>query len=144
MRMSERRVSVNTHFVLVFVVVISAVAFAAELNIGKVEIIRGELTQINIEDAPYGGSYGSIKLRLGFAEWYPESVWMIQEDSDVDDFSYTGSAYTVPASLNLTNNCRSSIYYNSTKGYAYKSSVKANGAFCILADPGTYKLVAEY
>ena len=134
----------NKAKILMFILMISSVAFAAELSIGKVEVIKGELTQINVEDAPYGGSYGTIKLRLGFAEWYPESVWMIPENSETDDFSYTGTTYTVPSSLNLTNNCRSSIYHNSTLGYAFKSSVKANGTFCILADPGTYKFVAEY
>ncbi len=130
--------------VLVFLILISAAAFAAELSIGKIEVIRGELTQINIEDAPYGGAYGTIKLRLGFAEWHPDAVWMLPENTDKDDFSYTGTTYTVPTSLNMTNNCRSSIYYNSTIGYAFKSSVKGNGTFCILADPGTYKFIAEY
>ena|SRR3989338_6763436 len=129
---------------LALFLLVTAAAFAAELNIGKVEVIKGELTQINIENTPYGGSYGTIKLRLGFAEWYPDAVWIIPENSDIDDFSYTGTTYTVPSSLNLTNNCRSSIYYNSSTGHAFKSSVKENGTFCILADPGTYKLVVEY
>ena len=129
---------------IIFVIVISSVALAAELTVGKVEVIKGELTKINVENAPYGGAYGTIKLRLGFAEWHPEAVWIIPENSDTNYFSYTGSSYTVPSSLNLTNNCRSSIYYNSTLGYAFKSSVKENGTFCILADPGTYKFIAEY
>ncbi|MBI4162811.1 MAG: hypothetical protein HY513_03945 [Candidatus Aenigmarchaeota archaeon] len=134
----------NFKATVLFVMLVSAAAFAAELNMGKVEVIKGELAQINIENAPYGGAYGTIKLRIGFAEWYPDAVWMIPENSNKGDFSYTGTAYSVPSALNLTNNCRSSIYYNSTLGYAFKSSVKENGTFCILADPGDYKFIAEY
>ena len=126
------------------VLLLPAAVFAAELSISSIEIVKGELQQINIQDAPYGGAYGFVKLRLGFLEWYPDSLWMLPESSSVENFKYTGTSYTVPASLNMSNNCRTSIYYNSSLGYAFKTSVKESGVFCILADPGKYKFIAEY
>lgn len=131
-------------YIILIILLLPAAVFAAELSISSIEIVKGELQQINIQDAPYGGAYGFVKLRLGFLEWYPNALWMLPEGADSSDFQYTGSSYTVPASLNMSGNCRTSVYYNSSLGYAFKTSVKTNGTFCILADPGKYKFIAEY
>ena len=126
------------------IILASSAVMAAELSLASVEIVRGQMQQISVENAPYGGVYGSIKLKLGFLEWYTETLWMLPEGSAAENFDYTGSSYTVPSSMNMTNNCRTSVYYNSSIGYAFKTSVKANGTFCMLADPGKYAFIAEY
>ena len=128
----------------VVIILASSVVMAAELSLTSVEIVKGQMQQISVENAPYGGMYGAVKLKLGFLEWYPEALWMLPEESFAENFDYTGSSYTVPSSMNMTNNCRTSVYYNSSIGYAFKTSVKANGTFCMLANPGKYTFIAEY
>lgn len=125
------------------VILASFAAFATEIDLGAIEIVNSTVVNISIGSVPYGGATGTVKLRLGAFEWYPESVWIVPEGKDIGNFSYSGKTYRVPSSLNLTNNCVSSIY-KSGSATAYKASVKADGAFCVLADPGSYRIVAEY
>ncbi|MBI2579815.1 MAG: hypothetical protein HYW27_02845 [Candidatus Aenigmarchaeota archaeon] len=121
----------------------SAIAVASEVNIGSVDIVNGTLVTMDIGATPYGGINGSIRLRLGSSEWYPDSVWLMPADTSISDFNYTGRTYRLPTNMNMTNNCISSIY-ESESGYAFKATVKEQGKFCILADGGSYRIVAEY
>lgn len=131
---------------IIAAVVISITYFsvlATEVDLGVIEIKESEVIVLSVDSVPYGGVTGTVKMKLGEFEWYPDSVWILPVDEDINDFNYSGSSYRVPAEVNLTNNCISSIYnYNDKK--AYKAGVKDGGKFCLLADPGTYRLVAEY
>jgi|SRR3989344_3165207 len=128
---------------LIGILLLSAFTFASEVNVGTIDIVNGTLVTMDLGPTPYGGINGSIKIRLGSNEWYPDSVWLMPEGSNIANFNYTGRTYRLPTSLNFTNNCLSSIYEQDGK-QAFKATVKEGGKFCILADGGKYKIVAEY
>ncbi len=115
---------------------------ASEVELGIIEIVPGSLAILDIETSPYGGVNGTIRLTIGDFAWYPDVIWLVPEGFSPADFNYTGSTYRLPAELNAPNNCASSVYESDGKR-AFKSSVK-DGVFCILADPGTFTVVAEY
>ena len=118
-------------------------ALASEVEIGTLTVSNSTVMTLNITNFPYGGATGTVTLRFGAKEWSPTSIWLLPDGFETSQFSYTNYK-TVPGSLNLTNDCRTSFYVNATSGKkAYKASV-ASGSFCILADPGTYRIVAEY
>ncbi len=128
---------------LIGILLLSAFTFASEVNVGTIDIVNGTLVTMDLGPTPYGGINGTIRIRLGSNEWYPDSVWLMPEGANVADFNYTGRTYRLPTSLNFTNNCLSSIYEDDGE-QAFKASVKEGGKFCILADGGKYKIVAEY
>ncbi len=128
---------------LVAILILTSFALASEVNVGSIDIVNGTLVTMDIGATPYGGINGSIRLRLGSSEWYPDSVWLLPAGTNTGDFNYTGRTYRLPTSMNMTNNCISSIY-ESESGYAFKATVKEQGKFCILADSGSYRITAEY
>jgi hypothetical protein len=126
-----------------FLVAMSFAIIASEVNVGSINIVNGTLVTMDIGATPYGGINGSVKLRLGSSEWYPESIWLMPDGSSISEFNYTGRTYRLPTEMNFTNNCLSSIYQSGSR-QAFKATVKEQGKFCILADGGSYKIVAEY
>jgi len=130
------------YFVL-FLVLVSIVVFASADRVGSVDITAGEVITFDIDSISFGGVTGTIKMRLGGMEWYPDAVWLVPKGHTIDEFegNYTYKTYKVPSDLNMTNNCYTTIY--SSGMYAFKASVK-DGKFCILADPGEYDIIAEW
>src|SRR3989338_1068045 len=128
---------------LIGILLLSALAVASEVDVGTLEIVNGTLVSLDLGPTPYGGINGSIRLLLGSNEWYPESIWLLPEGRSISEFNYTGKTYRVPSNLSMTNNCLSSIYETSGMR-AFKTSVKEGGKFCILAEGGKYKIMAEY
>lgn len=131
-------------FLVVFAAMAVSAASAVEAPLGTVEIINGTIVTMNIGSVNYGGMSGKVTMKLGSSSWTAESIWLLPQGSNIEQFKYSGSYYSVPSSANMTNNCRSSVYFNQSAGYAFKASVEDDGSYCILADPGTYRIVAEY
>lgn len=119
--------------------------FAADMEMGKVSIVDGAFSEMNYEKSPFGGLKGSVKLKIGTYIWHPDNVWLVPEGMLSDQFRYTGDYYSLPSEMNLTNNCKSNVYYNSTLDkYAFKSDVGDDGSYCILGNSGNYNVMAEY
>lgn len=130
--------------IITTLVLASFLTYATQTELGIVDITNSTINSITLNAVGFGGISGTVKMKLGAVEWYPTDLWLIQEGVDIDNVSYTNKYYKVSSSLNMTNDCRSSKYIDSSGKTAFKVSVKPDGSFCLLADPGRYKIVAEY
>ncbi len=131
--------------VLLSILLVVSIVSGTEAPLGTVDIVNGTVVTMDIGSVNYGGVAGKVMMRLGASSWTADAVWLLPADTTIGQFKYTGSSYSVPSSANMTNNCRSSVYSNETLGKrAFKATVQSDGSYCVLADPGTYQIVAEY
>ena len=126
------------------VIMLLPLAQAMQVEMGYVDIPDGSIQNKVISGFPYGGMNGNAKLKISSAEWAPESLWLVPENFSSSQFKYV-EQMSLPSSLNLTGNCKTSLYYNATNDvYAYKSTIQSNGDYCMAAVEGRYGIVAEY
>ncbi|MBI4019300.1 MAG: hypothetical protein HY364_03505 [Candidatus Aenigmarchaeota archaeon] len=119
-------------------------AYALQLDVGSVEITPGGIVEKVISQFPYGGIKGTAKAPVGGTDLIPDSVWLLPGNYTMEQFKYI-ELLSLPSALNLTGNCKTSVYYNDTASvHAYKVSVKEDGSYCLAATEGTYRVVVEY
>ena len=119
-------------------------AYAMQLDIGSVDITPGGIAEKAIAEFPYGGMKGIAKTSVGGSELVPDSVWLVPANYTTEQFKYL-ELLSMPSALNLTGNCKTSVYYNaSAEIRAYKVTVKSDGTYCLAATEGTYRRVVEY
>jgi len=133
-------------FVLTFLAVSMFVVFAEDF--GSLDISQGGMQSVNIDSAPYGAAVGTIKFRLGNWTWYPQEIWLVPEGNP-DDYRSMSKYYQISTSagsdplLVNTNYCKTSIY-NLTGVKGFKAlQIGSDGTFCILAEPGRYRIYAK-
>lgn len=139
---------VSAVLLTVFVVLFLTMFVVFAEDFGSIDITQGGVQSINIETAPYGAAAGTIKFKLGNWTWYPQEVWLVPE-GEPDDYRSMSKYYQISASagsdplLNKTNYCKTSLY-NLTGKRAFKAlQVGSDGSFCVLADPGRYRIYAK-
>ncbi len=131
--------------VVIFTLVLASfLTYATQTELGTIDITNSTINTITLNAVGFGGIAGNVKMKLGSLEWYPTDLWLIQDGVNIDNVTYMNKYYKVSSSLNMTNDCRSSRYNDSNGRTAFKVTVKQDGSFCLLADPGRYKVVAEY
>ena len=129
---------------LIAAVLAAPMAYALQLDIGVVEISGGGISDRTISEFPYGGIKGMAKTLVGGNDLMADSVWLLRSNYTTEQFKYLESL-SMPSALNLTGNCKTSVYYNESAGKrAYKVSVKGDGSYCLAATEGTYRIVVEY
>lgn len=132
-------------FVVISTLVLASfLTYATQTELGTIDITNSTINTITLNSVGFGGISGIVKMKLGSVEWFPTDLWLIQDGADIDNVTYMNKYYKVSSSLNMTNDCRSSRYTDSQGRLAFKVSVAQDGYFCLLADPGRYKIVAEY
>ncbi|MBI4896478.1 MAG: hypothetical protein HY832_02920 [Candidatus Aenigmarchaeota archaeon] len=129
------------------VLVVSVVVFAQQQIGNEITIRNGTITTLpDIELEVYGAAVGTVRIKLGDYRWTPDELWLVPEGTSIEHYRSASQQSELPSYLNVTNNCKTSLYHNATtEKYAYKIlSLGANGSFCILASAGTYDLYAKY
>lgn len=110
-------------------------------------VIEGTITDIGVNEVltEFGMVQGAITFRLGDYKWSTNEVWLLPENTSPDQFKSTSTYLEIPENVTFST-CKTSIYYNSTHGYAFKvlSEVAEDGSFCGLAYSGTYDLLAKF
>jgi len=93
----------------------------------------------------FGMLDGAITFKLGNYTWPLNEVWLVPTNTLPEQFKSTSTYLEIPANVTFTT-CKTSIYGNSTYGFAFKSlaDILPNGTFCVLAYNGTYDIVARY
>jgi len=127
----------------VFIVLLSTCVSALNVN-----ILKGEVIDIGINEmlTDFGMVRGSIVFRLGNYSWKPEEIWLVPLGTTPEDFKATGRYLEIPEDV-AASKCKTSIYFNSSYGYAFKitsSQILENGSFCGLAYEGVYEIFAGF
>lgn len=128
---------------ILVVLALLPLAYAVQLEFGTMEITEGSIASKTVTKFPYGGVNGTINMRLAGSDVIPDSVWLLPGNYTMEQFKFVNQM-TLPSELNITKGCRTSVYYNSSIGNAYKAGVESNGDYCIVAVQGTYRIVVEY
>jgi len=110
-------------------------------------ITDGTITDIGANQflTNFGMLTGAITFKLGNQVWPTDEVWLVPANSVPEQFKSTGAYLEIPVNVTYTT-CKTSVYSNSTYGFAFKSLADflPNGTFCILAYNGTYDIMARY
>jgi hypothetical protein len=110
-------------------------------------ISEGTITDLGLNQflTNFGMLTGAITFKLGNYTWPVNEIWLVPTNTMPDQFKSNSTYLEIPANITFST-CKTSIYYNSTYGFAFKSlaAVLPNGTFCILAYNGTYDIIAKY
>jgi|YelNatPaOPRAMG01_1025707.scaffolds.fasta_scaffold18026_10 hypothetical protein len=117
-----------------------AYALSADVIEGTISQLEPQQLQVN-----FGMLTGAISFKLGDYTWPANEIWLVPVGKDPSQFKSNSTYLELPANLTYTT-CKTSVYYNSSYGFAFKSlaEILPNGTFCILAYNGTYDIVAKY
>jgi len=117
-----------------------AYALSADVIEGTISQLEPQQLQVN-----FGMLTGAISFKLGDYTWPANEIWLVPVGKDPSQFKSNSTYLELPANLTYTT-CKTSVYYNSSYGFAFKSlaEILPNGTFCILAYNGTYDIVANY
>jgi hypothetical protein len=129
-------------FVVVTTTLALPLAYALTVNLeeGKISQLEPQQLQVN-----FGMLTGAITFKLGDYTWPASEIWLVPVGTNPSQFKSNSTYLQLPANLTYTT-CKTSVYYNSSYGFAFKSlaEILPNGTFCILAYNGTYDVVAKY
>lgn len=110
-------------------------------------ITEGKITDLGANQflTNFGMVTGAITFKLEDYNWQAEEIWLVPANTLPAQFKSNNTYLEIPANITFST-CKTSIYYNSTYGFAFKSlaDILPNGTFCILAYNGTYDVVAKY
>jgi len=110
-------------------------------------ITEGTITSLGLNQflANFGMLTGAITFKLGNYTWPTNEVWLVPANTLPEQFKSNSTYLEIPTNVTFST-CKTSVYYNSTYGFAFKSltEILPNGTFCILAFNGTYDIVARY
>lgn len=110
-------------------------------------IANGTINDLGVSQflTNFGMLTGATTFKLGNYTWPASEIWLVPSSTLPDQFKSSGDYLEIPANVTFTT-CKTSIYYNSTYGFAFKSlsAILPNGTFCILAYNGTYDIVTKY
>ncbi|MEM5829755.1 MAG: hypothetical protein QW040_03685 [Candidatus Aenigmatarchaeota archaeon] len=113
----------------------------------SVSVIEGAVSQLEPQQflTNFGMLVGSIIFKLGDYTWPADEIWLVPVGTEPSQFKSSGTYLEIPENITYTT-CKTSVYYNSTYGFAFKSlaTILPNGTFCILAYNGTYDIIAKY
>jgi hypothetical protein len=117
-------------------------AYALTVNVEEGTISKLEPQQFLTN---FGMLTGAITFKLGDYIWPASEIWLVPVGTNPNQFKSNSTYLELPANLTYTT-CKTSVYFNSTYGFAFKSlaEILPNGTFCILAYNGTYDVVAKY
>ena len=117
-----------------------AYALSADVIEGTISQLEPQQLQVN-----FGMLTGAISFKLGDYTWPANEIWLVPVGKNPSQFKSNSTYLELPANLTYTT-CKTSVYYNSSYGFAFKSlaEILPNGTFCILAYNGTYDIVAKY
>lgn len=125
-------------------VVLSLVPLAYALS---TTITEGTIVDLGVKQSlsNFGMLTGAITFKLGNYTWPANEVWLVPSNTLPEQFKSNSTYLELPANVTFST-CKTSIYFNSTYGFAFKglADVLPNGTFCILAYNGTYDIVARY
>jgi hypothetical protein len=111
------------------------------------DVIEGTISQLQPQQllVNFGMLTGAITFKLGDYTWPASEIWLVPVGTNPSQFKSNSTYLELPANLTYTT-CKTSVYYNSTYGFAFKSlaEILPNGTFCVLAYNGTYDVVAKY
>jgi hypothetical protein len=129
-------------FAIVAATLALPLAYALSAN-----VIEGTISQLEPQQflVNFGMLTGAITFKLGDYTWPAKEIWLVPVGKDPSQFKSNSTYLELPANLTYTT-CKTSVYYNSSYGFAFKSlaEILPNGTFCILAYNGTYDVVAKY
>lgn len=127
-------------------ILLMAVACLPLARAFQVDVIEGTILQLQPQTitTKFGMLLGTITFKLGNYTWPVEEVWLVPVGTNPSQFKSNSTYLQLPENITYTT-CKTSIYYNSTYGFAFKSlaQILPNGTFCILAYNGTYDLVVN-
>ncbi|MEM7826106.1 MAG: hypothetical protein QW451_00540 [Candidatus Aenigmatarchaeota archaeon] len=130
-----------------FVGIIAVALLACSAQAISVNIREGEISQLEPQEifVNFGMLTGAITFRLGNYTWPAKEIWLVPIGTNPSQFKSNSTYLEIPDNITYTT-CKTSVYYNSTYGFAFKSlaEILPNGSFCILAYNGTYDLIAKY
>jgi hypothetical protein len=129
-------------FAIVAATLALPLAYALSANVIEGTISQLEPQQLQVN---FGMLTGAISFKLGGYIWPVNEIWLVPVGKDPSQFKSNSTYLELPANLTYTT-CKTSVYYNSSYGFAFKSlaEILPNGTFCILAYNGTYDVVAKY
>jgi hypothetical protein len=134
----------NKKILLVMAVTTLALPLAYALT---VNVEEGTISKLEPQQflANFGMLTGAITFKLGDYIWPASEIWLVPVGTNPNQFKSNSTYLELPANLTYTT-CKTSVYFNSTYGFAFKSlaEILPNGTFCILAYNGTYDVVAKY
>mgnify|MGYP000384757346 CR=1 FL=1 len=134
----------NKKFLLVIAVKALALPLAYALS---VNVEEGTISQLEPQQflVNFGMLTGAITFKLGNYTWPASEIWLVPVGTNPNQFKSNNTYLELPENLTYTT-CKTSVYSNSTYGFAFKSLAKIlpNGTFCILAYSGTYDVIAKY
>jgi hypothetical protein len=129
-------------FGLVAVTLLVPLAYALSTT-----LTNGTITDLGANQflTDFGLLKGAITFKLGDYTWSTNEIWLVPANTLPDQFKSTGSYLEIPINVS-SSTCKTSVYNNSTYGFAFKSlaAILPNGTFCVLAYSGTYDIVARY
>jgi len=110
-------------------------------------ITEGRITDLGANQflTNFGMLTGAITFKLGEYSWQVDEVWLVPANTLPEQFKSNSTYLEIPANVTFST-CKTSVYFNSTYGFAFKSlsAVLPNGTFCMLAYNGTYDIVARW
>ncbi|MEM5766098.1 MAG: hypothetical protein QW423_00440 [Candidatus Aenigmatarchaeota archaeon] len=131
-----------------FLVGIIAVALlACSAQAISVNIREGEISQLESQEilVNFGMLTGTINFKLGNYTWPASEIWLVPLGTEPSQFKSSSIYLQIPENITYST-CKTSVYYNSTYGFAFKAltQILPNGTFCILAYNGSYDVIAKY
>lgn len=128
-----------------FVFVLSAFLIPVAYSL-SITITEGAISEIGSNEfvVPFGMIVGSITFRLGNYTWPATEIWLVPQGTLPGYFKANNSYLELPENL-TSSKCKTSIYYNSTYGFAFKIlQTGVDGSFCGLAYGGIYDIIAKF
>ncbi|MEM5869580.1 MAG: hypothetical protein QXR09_00195 [Candidatus Aenigmatarchaeota archaeon] len=126
---------------------IAIVLLVSSVQALSVNITEGMISSLEPKEflVNFGMLTGAITFRLGNYTWPANEVWLVPVGTNPNQFKSNNTYLEIPENITYTT-CKTSVYFNSTYGFAFKSLAKIlpDGTFCILAYNGTYDVVAKY
>ncbi|MEM5879627.1 MAG: hypothetical protein QXU74_04020 [Candidatus Aenigmatarchaeota archaeon] len=118
----------------------SAQALSVTITEGMISSLEPQEFLVN-----FGMLTGAINFKLGNYTWPASEIWLVPVGTNPNQFKSNSTYLEIPENITYTT-CKTSVYFNSTYGFAFKSlaQILPNGTFCILAYNGTYDVVAKY